>query len=600
MKKFLSAMVLVIFVIASCGRGAKDYSEAEYEPAFAGTAEVAEIPAQENPYEEIETAPAAYRSFTQVIHIHPDLPAIARLDMLRGGNPAWSDYIYEATITIHRECGELIQEITGIGIYPNMSMPFIWIDEENPYNFHFADYNGDGFLDMGLRMTPGGSMRNDPHYFWLWCVESAQFVRNHELEILSDFASVTLNEHGNISAHSRETSGHYYFEIFSFEGGELVHIGTEEHRPFNDNDGNFIKFAVRNTNHATGTETITSTTQIHESLPMFTFTQNFDGVYSSIVITDEHDNLIQEIHGIYIDLSPVFDNPIVQFDDYNFDGFLDMKILRDASGGLGFPWTSYYFWIWDSEISQFVINERLDEITRYTWHRIDYENRRIETGWHFNAGMHHFQNYFDYVDGDFIHVVEWEGEHFGRSGFGYYHGMRREIHNNLITGEVTVELYSMIHELTPNELEKKVQAIDDRVEWLGWHTFEPIQRGQNIRLWFHTHARNGEPDVEVSFTEYRLNDERVAKSAELNFLHDENTQILFWWAYNETGDLIFAQANHWTFTQGHHYLSSSHLIYFYRDAVIKFITSENDYEPVTEFDLQMINAIVHSLENAYW
>jgi hypothetical protein len=328
-----------------------------------------------------------------------------------------------------------------------------------------------------------------------------------------------------------------------------------------DSNGVFINHAFRSTDYLTDTETLTSFVQIHESLPWFTFTQIFDGVYSSITITDADGVVLQEFHDIFIDLHPNFGNSIVKFDDYNFDAFLDMRILRDASSGLGFPWTSYYFWLWCAEAVQFVKSERLGEIT-HGWHRIDYENRRIETGWHFNAGRHHFGNYFDYTDGNFVHVLEWEGELFGRAGFGHYHGMRRQIHNNLLTGEKTVELFS--------------------------------------RTWFDTNARGNETDAEISFAEYRLSDKRVARSAVLNSLHDEHEVMLFWWAFDDDGNLIFAQVNYWTFAQGRNYHISSYLIYFYYDAVIKLISGELGNEPATEFDPQMINAIVLALENAYW
>jgi hypothetical protein len=47
MRKKLMLLPFVLFLLASCGRDVVEYSEAAYSPMFAGTAEVAEIPAQE-------------------------------------------------------------------------------------------------------------------------------------------------------------------------------------------------------------------------------------------------------------------------------------------------------------------------------------------------------------------------------------------------------------------------------------------------------------------------------------------------------------------------------------------------------------------------
>ena len=59
------------------------------------------------------------------------------------------------------------------------------IDPENSMNFQLTDYNANGYLDMGLRASPGGPLMSDPHYFWAWDIDSDEFVKNEELELIN-------------------------------------------------------------------------------------------------------------------------------------------------------------------------------------------------------------------------------------------------------------------------------------------------------------------------------------------------------------------------------------------------------------------------------
>ena len=143
---------------------------------------VAEIPNLANPPD---------RTFIEKTN-NPNNPMVAHLDMwwvegVSHTNRWWGSY--DATITIKTVYGELIQKITKIKTSP-ISQKFISINYENPFNFHFSDYNANGFLDMGLRIGTGGSIRNDPHWFWLWDDEISQFIRNYELGKWSNTASI--------------------------------------------------------------------------------------------------------------------------------------------------------------------------------------------------------------------------------------------------------------------------------------------------------------------------------------------------------------------------------------------------------------------------
>jgi len=141
---------------------------------------------------------------------------------------------YEIDITIMTEDGTITQKITGIQASYRYRRTMSWhieVDFNNPLNFHFSDYNGDGYLDMGLRFAPGGSMMNDPHYIWLWDSYLNQFIRNNKLEWISNEGSIELMEDGTIHSSSRITMGHYSLRIFTFIDGYLTLIENKEINP---------------------------------------------------------------------------------------------------------------------------------------------------------------------------------------------------------------------------------------------------------------------------------------------------------------------------------------------------------------------------------
>ena len=202
---------------------------------------------------------------TTIVHtvkINPDMPdsvRIVRLDMWEI-EPLWSEHGYEAVITVMREDGEITQLIDGIVGSYNLSWGWVGIDPENPLNFHLADYNGDGCLDMGLRWHPGGSMRNDPHFFWLWDADIRQFVRNEELETLSAEWTVSPREDGRIGTYARLGNLEHIFGIFEYINGEPVFVEQTHQLWFLNEDGTrYIQ--ITTTDHITGVQTIT-----HESL----------------------------------------------------------------------------------------------------------------------------------------------------------------------------------------------------------------------------------------------------------------------------------------------------------------------------------------------
>jgi len=140
-------------------------------------------------------------------------------------------YEYEASITVMYEDGTLIQQITDLEISYGINFGLVEIQPENPANFHFADYNNDGFQDMALRKSIGSSLTSDPHYFWLWNTELEQFERNYELEALSRSSSISLAYDGNVRTFLRHTLGHYVQETHKYLDGNLIPYITRERKP---------------------------------------------------------------------------------------------------------------------------------------------------------------------------------------------------------------------------------------------------------------------------------------------------------------------------------------------------------------------------------
>jgi hypothetical protein len=256
-KIIVQFFIIIMLSLVSCNGGHGNYYEFEYASVQIEyieyiEAEVAEIPNFTN---------SPDRTFVEKIH-NPDNPMIAILDMWWDEDVPYTERwwgTYDVAITIQTPCGEVIQEITGLSVSPILRS-FIPIDYENPFNFHFADYNADGFLDMGLRLWAGGSMRNDPHSFWLWDDETGQFIRHYELQEWSYTASVWedadswLGSAGNIHAFTRITFGHYFWETAAFIDNELTNIQTREHRTIFDCNDYLAK--ITTTNHITGEKTI--------------------------------------------------------------------------------------------------------------------------------------------------------------------------------------------------------------------------------------------------------------------------------------------------------------------------------------------------------
>lgn len=112
-------------------------------------------------------------------------------------------------ITIKDNNGMVIQEITDLHTENSAR-------EEDMYEFSFDDWNFDGFLDFSLWKSPGGTMHNEPAYYWLWDNNLGKFVENEKLEDISSYSSIRRNiEENKIESYTRLGPNEYgtgYYE----------------------------------------------------------------------------------------------------------------------------------------------------------------------------------------------------------------------------------------------------------------------------------------------------------------------------------------------------------------------------------------------------
>ena len=195
----------------------------------------------------------------------------------------------------------------------------------------------------------------------------------------------------------------------------------------------------------------TTTIRIHEDMPLFTFYRRLREYvsepfmaeaerYASITIFDEAGRFIQEIDGIVQGghaswMTADWDIFEIQFDDFNFDGYLDMWLVYAVNpGSAGGAWA--YYWLWSPEDGQFVLNEQLSLMRDMAWLDVDSDAQQLITR-HRISGTHFVSSYYEYVGGEFALVASADEEYIWTREFvpTYWQTTRR----NLVTGEVTIE-----------------------------------------------------------------------------------------------------------------------------------------------------------------
>jgi len=198
-----------------------------------------------------ENAPA--HSITKIVEINPymEFPTHeVRLDMWRLPEDSQyrvGGYQYEIEIMItgmrryNSGVFQSWQTIGGLRAGYGYGR-WIEIDPENPLNLHFADFNGNGYLDMALRRFPPqtGNMADDTHYFWLFNPEAYSlwnaFERNHSLEHAASLGQIMSVGDGLIEIFSFHGLMSQYLVTYVYVDGEFVFVNSENVSPSIDQE----------------------------------------------------------------------------------------------------------------------------------------------------------------------------------------------------------------------------------------------------------------------------------------------------------------------------------------------------------------------------
>ncbi|WP_310602057.1 rhodanese-like domain-containing protein, partial [Anaerosporobacter sp.] len=134
----------------------------------------------------------------------------------------WFDANCIENMSIIDDEGNLVQSIGGMDTENKYS-------EEYLYGVSFEDWNFDGNLDIGLSICPGGSLRNTPHYYWLWDEKLGRFVENKELMDMSDMAGISIDkENESISCFMRYGSAGSMSMTYKYIDGRYILVYSSE------------------------------------------------------------------------------------------------------------------------------------------------------------------------------------------------------------------------------------------------------------------------------------------------------------------------------------------------------------------------------------
>ena len=191
--------------------------------------------------------------------------------------------------------------------------------------------------------------------------------------------------------------------------------------------------------------TFVTTQKIHESMPEFTFTRiigdylDYHISYEpdsiaremTIVIEDDKGNIIQVIPGL--SQARLFINSDITFDDFNFDGYLDMRLMRWQEGAAALR-AIEYFWLWNTEKLQFVPNEQLTKIGHAAGLNVNHDTQQIIVRQR-NGTLSNLY-FYEYICGSFELVAhEYTSQGYGEDG-GYSYLIFT--YTDLRTSEVTI------------------------------------------------------------------------------------------------------------------------------------------------------------------
>ena len=144
----------------------------------------------------------------------------------------WVDAVYISAMTIENPDTGFLQEFTDLETINQ------YANAENMYGLSFDDWNFDGYLDVSLWRYPGGSMMNNPSYYWLWDVDTSMFISCEELEEISSISTPTIiSETNQLYAYSRGGWAENMQLYYEWHGEQLVLVKSINEYVFEHPDG---------------------------------------------------------------------------------------------------------------------------------------------------------------------------------------------------------------------------------------------------------------------------------------------------------------------------------------------------------------------------
>jgi len=144
----------------------------------------------------------------------------------------------------------------------------------------------------------------------------------------------------------------------------------------------------------------------------------------------------------------------LDFEDYNFDGYIDMSLLKHQGGTSGnMP---RFYWLWDNDTEQYVSNSQLEELSDVSWIGVEREKKQITSNVRYNIGYETW--YYEYISGEYV-VVKSEESRLDDSEWSNGIVLWRTIISEVIDGEmvVTEEFYENITESYTENLRGNLQ-----------------------------------------------------------------------------------------------------------------------------------------------
>jgi len=136
----------------------------------------------------------------------------------------------------------------------------------------------------------------------------------------------------------------------------------------------------------------------------------------NIRITDYDGNIIQWIESIPL-IIPWMGYLHISFEDFNFDGFLDMTIIKHAGGVRG--GAPHHIWLWNDDMNEFTFNEELSELSHGRNLEVNTETRQVMAWFSSVTGRNYI--FLEFIEGTPTPVSTLEWIHFHHSPWAAEH-----------------------------------------------------------------------------------------------------------------------------------------------------------------------------------